>query len=140
MSAPGTTQAFLNEEGQLIERLPDGSTRPIEDRTDWQRVNALTDEEIEKAAASDPDTRMLTARDFETAYRHPAKVDVKAIRQSLRMSQRAFCRKYGFSADAVQQWEQGRREPNRYAKLLLTIIQREPDAVDRVLRAWPEKK
>ncbi len=36
-------------------------------RTDWARVDALTDEEIEQAVAEDPDQELLDAEWFRTA-------------------------------------------------------------------------
>ena len=40
---------------------------PRADRTDWERVDALTDEEIEQAVAEDPDAELLDAEWFRTA-------------------------------------------------------------------------
>ena len=34
---------------------------------------------------------------------------------------------------AVQEWEQGRRVPDRAARVLLTVIDRDPEAVVRAL-------
>lgn len=65
----------------------------------------------------------------------PEAVDVKAIREAEGLSQAAFARRYGFTASAVRDWEQGRRQPERSARILLTIIQREPEVVRRVLTA-----
>ena len=65
----------------------------------------------------------------------PAEVDVKAIRQKLGMSQAAFARSFGFTLDAVQNWEQGRRRPEGAARAFLKVIEREPDAVRRALAA-----
>ncbi len=42
-------------DGKFYKVASDGSLRPMKDTTDWKRVNALTDEEIEAAVASDPD-------------------------------------------------------------------------------------
>jgi hypothetical protein len=39
----------------------------------------------------------------------------------------------GFTAASVRQWEQGRRYPHGPARVLLTIIEREPGAVRRAL-------
>ncbi|MGH6952376.1 MAG: helix-turn-helix domain-containing protein [Vitreimonas sp.] len=63
----------------------------------------------------------------------PATVDVKAIRARLGLSQTAFARRFGFSLDSVQNWERGRRTPEGPARILLTVIDREPDAVARAL-------
>lgn len=63
----------------------------------------------------------------------PEKLDVKKIRSGLGLSQEAFARKYGFSLSAVRDWEQGRRRPERSARILLKIVEREPEAVTRAL-------
>lgn len=39
----------------------------MESRTDWARVDALTDEEIEQAVREDPDAELLDAEWFRTA-------------------------------------------------------------------------
>ena len=39
----------------------------MESRTDWERVDALTDEEIERAVADDPDAELLDEEWFRTA-------------------------------------------------------------------------
>ncbi|MES1156556.1 MAG: helix-turn-helix domain-containing protein [Alphaproteobacteria bacterium] len=67
--------------------------------------------------------------------RVPDSVDVKAIRQRAGLSQAAFAGRFGFSLDSVQNWESGRRQPEGAARILLTVIDREPDAVLRALRA-----
>ncbi len=65
----------------------------------------------------------------------PDTVDVKAIRERLGVSQDAFAQRFGFSSAAVRDWEQGRRRPEQAARVLLLVIQREPEAVDRALQA-----
>ena len=60
-------------------------------------------------------------------------MDVRAIRGRLGLSQAAFARRYGFNRRTVQDWEQGRRRPEGPARLLLTLIEREPKMVDRIL-------
>jgi putative transcriptional regulator len=63
----------------------------------------------------------------------PDDVDVKALRKRLGYSQAEFSRRFGFAIDAVQDWEQHRRTPDRTARILLKVIEREPDAVTRAL-------
>lgn len=63
----------------------------------------------------------------------PAKVDVRAIRQRMGLTQHAFAARFGFSASAVKDWEQHRRRPEAAARILLTVIDREPAAVERAL-------
>ena len=42
----------------------------------------------------------------------PKPVDVKAIRRRVEMSQAEFARAYGISKRALQEWEQGGRQPD----------------------------
>ncbi|HEY1473041.1 MAG TPA: type II toxin-antitoxin system MqsA family antitoxin [Pseudolabrys sp.] len=63
----------------------------------------------------------------------PETVDVKKIRARLGLSQQAFAATYGFALSAVRDWEQGRRRPERSARILLKIVQKEPEAVTRAL-------
>lgn len=51
------------------------------------------------------------------------------------MSQAEFARSFGFSVDAVENWEQGRRRPEGAARAFLKVIGREPEAVRRALAA-----
>jgi putative transcriptional regulator len=63
----------------------------------------------------------------------PEKVDVKKIRTRLGLSQETFAARYGFAISAVRDWEQGRRRPERSARILLKIAEKEPEAVTRAL-------
>ena len=67
--------------------------------------------------------------------RVPDRVDVAALRRRLRLSQSAFAARFGFSLAAVRDWEQGRRRPEKAARILLMIIARDPKAVERALSA-----
>jgi putative transcriptional regulator len=59
----------------------------------------------------------------------PQDVDVKAIRNRLRMTQAKFSDTFGFSLDAIKHWEGGRRTPEASARTLLTVIDKNPAAV-----------
>jgi putative transcriptional regulator len=63
----------------------------------------------------------------------PEKVDVRKIRTQLGLSQETFAATYGFALSAVRDWEQGRRRPERSARILLKIVEKEPEAVTRAL-------
>ena len=65
----------------------------------------------------------------------PEHLDVRAIRQKIRMSQEEFARHFGVNKRTVQDWEQGRRHPSGPARALLVVIDREPEAVYRALGA-----
>lgn len=52
---------------------------------------------------------------------------VQIVRSQLTLSQSAFAGMMGVSVRTVQDWEQGRREPNGPAKTLLRIAQQHPE-------------
>jgi putative transcriptional regulator len=63
----------------------------------------------------------------------PKPIDVKAIRARVKMSQSEFARAYGISRRALQEWEQGGRQPDSAARAYLTVIAKEPTVVRRAL-------
>lgn len=68
-----------------------------------------------------------------TEVRIPERIDVRSVRQALGLSQAGFAARFGLRLDSVRAWEQGRRAPDRPTRVLLTVIAREPDAVERAL-------
>jgi putative transcriptional regulator len=63
----------------------------------------------------------------------PRPIDVKAIRKRVKMSQSEFSRAYGISKRALQEWEQGGRQPDSAARAYLIVISKEPAVVRRAL-------
>ncbi len=63
----------------------------------------------------------------------PPRIDVKRIRRKLGMSQSVFAERFGINTATLRNWEQGRRQPEGPARLLLKIIDREPAVVQRIL-------
>lgn len=63
----------------------------------------------------------------------PTAERVLALRKRLRLSRQKFAERFGLDVRAVQDWEQGRRVPNRAARVLLTVINHDPDTVVRAL-------
>jgi len=63
----------------------------------------------------------------------PKPIDVKAIRKRVKMSQAEFSKAYGISKRALQEWEQGGRQPDSAARAYLTVIAKEPGMVRRAL-------
>ena len=57
------------------------------------------------------------------------KPDVKAIRESIGFSQSKFATLIGVSLRTIQNWEQGHRHPTGPAKILLRLVQADPESV-----------
>jgi len=60
---------------------------------------------------------------------------VKQLRSRLRFSQSQFALMIGVNKSTLQNWEQGRRKPEGPAKVLLTIVDKDPKAVIKILQA-----
>ena len=65
----------------------------------------------------------------------PVKIDVKAIRTSLDMTQEEFAGRFGFSVNTLRHWEQGSRQPEGPTRAYLLVIERAPKAVQKALQA-----
>lgn len=61
--------------------------------------------------------------------------DIKKIRHKLAKSQAEFAMMIGVSVSTLQNWEQGRRQPEGPARALLKIAAENPEAVDKALSA-----
>jgi len=65
----------------------------------------------------------------------PEDIDVKAIRAKLDMTQEEFAGRFGFSVNTLRHWEQGRRVPEGPTRAYLLVIDRNPKAVQKALKA-----
>jgi putative transcriptional regulator len=63
----------------------------------------------------------------------PKPIDVKAIRKRVKMSQAEFAHAYGINKRALQEWEQGGRQPDSAARAYLMVIAKEPAFVRQAL-------
>jgi putative transcriptional regulator len=62
-------------------------------------------------------------------------VDIKQIREELGLSQSEFARRYGLNLRSLQEWEQGRRQPESAVRAYLIVIRQDPSAVAAALKA-----
>jgi putative transcriptional regulator len=105
-----------------------------------QRIFVMSDEGMDKEDFDGLIEGLKSVAAYERGEREgfvthvPATVDVRAIRAQRGQTQDVFARTYGFSVASIRDWEQGRRQPERSARILLAMIAQAPDAVERVIR------
>ena len=63
----------------------------------------------------------------------PRDIDVAAIRKASAMSQDAFARRIGVAVGTLRNWEQRRRRPEGPARVLLALLERNPQLVEETL-------
>jgi putative transcriptional regulator len=67
------------------------------------------------------------------SYRYPGRVDLKAIRAKLGLSQSEFAERYGFNLRTLQDWERSRVQPPSAVRAYLAVIDRFPKTVEKAL-------
>ena len=98
----------------------------------------MTKEAFDTIAAGLVDAIAYAQRDTSRGTKHVVEVpsvDVAAARKKLGLSQDKFAVAFGVSPATVRNWEQGRRHPDGPARVLLRVIDKEPEAVLRALHA-----
>ena len=127
------TRARRRDNGVVVQVMDDGREVPIESRTDWARVEAMTDADIARAVAADPDAAPLLTDEQLARMRPVWPNDIAATRRRLGLSQTEFAAWFGISPGTLRNWEQGRRVPEGPARVLLRVIERDPEAVRRAI-------
>jgi putative transcriptional regulator len=117
-------------DGTYVQVMPDGSTRPIEGRTDWARVDAMTEEELLANALSDPDNPPLTDEELARMRRV---MELRQIRKRLNLTQEEFAEQFHLPLGTIRDWEQGKKYPDSAARALLRVIAHNPQAVIEAL-------
>lgn len=126
-----TLRVRVLSDGSVVQVMPDGTTQPFpEDRMDWARLDAMSEEEIEANALSDPDNPPLTDEELAEMW---SPYEAKQMRTRLNMTQEEFSENFQIPLGTLRDWERGVSIPDKSARTLLRVISREPEAVLRAL-------
>jgi putative transcriptional regulator len=94
----------------------------------------VKDTDFEQLVTSVRQAGRIRRGEMEPARRFEVRAeDVKAIRVKLNKSQSEFALMIGVSVSTLQNWEQGRRQPEGPARALLKVAAENPAAVAAVL-------
>lgn len=136
MSAESISQVVLGADGKPRRQLAGGRSVRLKGRTDWKRLAAMKEAEVVARARRDRDARPVLRKrlaEFQRVTLTPR--EVRTIRRRSGLSQTAFATRYGLNLRTLQDWEQGRTQPDGPARAYLLVIDREPRAVARALAA-----
>lgn len=87
-------------------------------------------QDFEKLVASIKEAGEIKDRNRATSSVYEVKApEIKAVREKLSVSQNEFAMMIGVSVRTLQNWEQGRRQPEGPAKALLRVASKNPGAV-----------
>jgi putative transcriptional regulator len=99
-------------------------------KTDWRAFDAMSEQERHRAALSDADAAPATESQLQRARGMPS---VRALREKLKLTQEEFAARFHLPLGTVRDWEQGAHHPDQAARVLLTVIEKDPDGVARAL-------
>lgn len=60
-------------------------------------------------------------------------IDIRLLRKRLDLSQQEFAERYQIPLTTLQNWEQGRREPDQVAQVYLRAIDKDPAMVGELI-------
>ena len=86
-------------------------------------------------ALADERAGKLTLRTHEGAVMPAPKIhaeELLALRERLHLSRAVFARYLRTNPRTLENWEQGRARPNAQAALLIRLVERYPDTVERL--------
>ncbi len=95
----------------------------------------MKDEDFDGLMASLAEARAFARGEAVPGLRihHFPAIDIAAIRKKTGETQDGFARQIGVSTATLRNWEQGRRQPEGPARVLLAMLARDPGIVARVL-------
>jgi len=111
-----------------IVRQRKGKERP-KGRVNLEIINATTERDLERWDKEDG----FNDEDFGPPRLVLPMIDVRVLREHLRLSQEAFSKRFYLPLRTIQEWEQHRREPSEPARVLLYAISQDPIAVQAAL-------
>lgn len=115
-----------------IVRRSKAELRKDRGRVNLEKLRATTEEDIQRHIEEDGGA----TADFGPGGYFVVSPDyVRGIREKLDMSREAFAESFGLSRRTIEEWELGRQAPTGPARVLLRVIEREPEAVKRALSA-----
>lgn len=90
----------------------------------------LTDTACRQAKSTDKPFKLA---DGGVRVHRPREIDVKAVRAKVGMTQEQFAARFGFSTATLRHGARGDRSPRGPARVLLNVIEHNPEAVIEAL-------
>ena len=96
----------------------------------------MKNEHFNELSSSIEEAGKIKRGEIEAPRRHEfPEPDVRAIRESIGFSQSKFAAFIGVNIRTLQNWEQGHRHPTGPARVLLRLVQADPESVFKSLHA-----
>lgn len=130
MKKKNITTVRRQADGSVVKVIAKGESRIIKDKTDWKKLSAMTEKEVNSAALQDEDNLPLTYKELKQFKSVP---NPKEIRLRLHMTQEQFAVKFHVPLGTLRDWEQGAKYPDSAARSYLRVIDKVPQIVIQAL-------
>jgi putative transcriptional regulator len=117
-------------DGTFVEVLPDGTTRPFVDKTDWAAIDAVTDDQIMARALADPDAQPIPEGAPRRQWRG---LLPRILLNRLGLTVEEFAARYQVPVDLVAAWNIQKAYPDPVASAYLKAIAADPEGVARAV-------
>lgn len=110
--------------------------RAEKEPVDWARIDAMTDDDIARQIAEDPDVAPDMSEALERGeFVRVHVADVFGIRTRMGLSHEVFASRFGLDPAELREWEAMGGVPDEAIRTYLRVIEREPEAVARAVDA-----
>jgi putative transcriptional regulator len=110
--------------------------RAAKEPADWARIDGMTDEDIARQIAEDPDVAPDMSEALERGeFVRLHIVNVFGIRTKMGLAHEAFAQRFGLDPTELREWEAMGGVPDEAIRRYLRVIEREPEAVARAVDA-----
>jgi putative transcriptional regulator len=132
-----------NELSDLSKKGSVNAGEPLEDRIEDEEVgmkkkrNLMAELTEGLVALADQRTGKRTLRTYVVQTKATPKMSAKelsALRERMNLSRALFAKYLRTNVRTLENWEQGRARPNAQAALLIRMVERYPDTVERLAK------
>jgi len=103
-------------------------------KVDREKLQATTEADIQRYIQEDAEEGNGEF-DFTDARLVISPAYIRQLRKKLHLTRAAFAERFALSERTIEEWELGRQAPTGPARVLLRVIERDPEAVERALKA-----
>jgi putative transcriptional regulator len=104
--------------------------RAKKEPVDWERIDAMTDDDIARQIAEDPDVAPDMSEALERGeFVRLHIIDLFGIRTRMNLSHEEFAARFGLDPTELIEWEAMGGVPAEGIRTYLRVIERDPDAI-----------
>lgn len=106
-------------------------------RTDWDKLDRMSDHDLERIAQSDPDARPLSEGRLSKIGRAP---DINRVLDAVGISAESFASKFNVPLATINDWRERETLPNSIERAFLLLLEANPDLIETIDRSFDDRR